>query len=202
MLFFVGGFGEQGLVAVGAEVVLVEVETLYVENHDLTAVGAGVFDGAFAVVEGDGEAAERLYDEIIKMPVYKKDFAFASEYMGWLNSDGKYEKAWEIYEGCPEEYRQVDRMILHAMLCAMRLGKLGFLKPLFAREYAVIREGENSLTDIWFEYNARLKAENYDKLSEDEKTRLLSEAEENCPPPDETDFRMSYNKKFKYRKTE
>ena len=152
--------------------------------------------------KGDGEAAERLYDEITKMPVYKKDFAFASEYMGWLNSDGKYEKAWEIYEGCPEEYRQVDRMILHAMLCALRLGKLGFLKPLFAREYAVIREGENSLTDIWFEYNARLKAENYDGLSEDEKTRLLSEAEENCPPPDETDFRMSYNKKFKYRKTE
>ncbi|MBP5730346.1 MAG: hypothetical protein J6X19_03990, partial [Clostridia bacterium] len=131
---------------------------------------------------------------------------FAAEYMSWLNARGKYEKAWALFTSLPEEIRRVDRITITAAVCALKLNKLDGIGPVFAQEHADIREGENSLTDLWFEYNARKlglsRGLSPEELTGDTLAALIEEAEDNCPPPHEIDFRMSYDKEHKYRATQ
>ena len=158
------------------------------------------------LLRGDKARTEALDDAIMEMPASLCDFAFAAEYLGRLISDGKYEKAWRIYEGLPENMKRVDRIALHAAKLSVKLEKFDLLDGVFEREYADIREGETSLTDLWFEYKARLTAslrgERFDSYDDAEKAEALERAEKDFPPPHEIDFRMSYDKTRKYRATE
>lgn len=47
-LFFIGGFGEEGLMAGGAEIIFIEIEIIHFEGHFFAAMGAGVFHQVFA----------------------------------------------------------------------------------------------------------------------------------------------------------
>ena len=157
-------------------------------------------------LRGNKDRAETYYDALFELPASRADFAFAAEYLSRLNSRGKYEKAWALLESLPEEIRRADRVTLSAAVCALRLNKLDGLDAVFAQEHADIREGENSLTDLWFEYNARklglARGMAPDELTGETLAALKEEAEENCPPPHAIDFRMSYDKKRQYRATE
>ena len=151
---------------------------------------------------GNKEAAEAYYDRLFTMPAATVDFAFAAEYMTYLNKEGKYEKAWALYNSLPEEIRQKDRMMLCAAQTAIKVRAIDFIGTVFEREYADIREGESSLTDIWFEYCALKMAKERGLGTEpDEETldRLMDEAWDSCPPPASIDFRMSYDRQKKYR---
>ena len=152
----------------------------------------------------NGDAAEAYYDELFRLAPSRKDFAFAAEYMGWLNDAGKYEKAWNLFETLPEKIRSADRIVLRAALCAVRLWKLDFMEGLFQREYAAIREGENSLTDLWFEFQAKKLAlqRGIKELSAEKLAELKDEAWDLYPPPHSIDFRMSYDRSVRYRATE
>ena len=146
--------------------------------------------------------AEFYYDQVFRLEASVIDFAFAAEYMTYLNAKGKYEKAWALYTSMPEPIRTADRMMLCAAATAIKLRKLDFISSVFTREYADIREGESSLTDIWFEFNA-LKMAKERGLGEDiqgeELEKLIDEAWEHCPPPRAIDFRMSFSRENKYR---
>ena len=89
---------------------------------------------------------------------------------------------------------------------ALKLGKLEQEKKALLMDHATIREGENSLTNMWFELCARklAKERGIDQADLDRETfaKLIEEAEENCPPPYSIDFRMSYDKKHQYRISE
>lgn len=152
--------------------------------------------------EGDDEMAEYYYDKVFSLSAATIDFAFAAEYMGYLNKKGKYEKAWDIYEAMPENIKMADRMMLCAANTAIKLRKLDLLPAVFEREYADIREGESSLTDIWFEYNALKMAQERGlgiDIKGEELEKLIDEAWETCPPPKAIDFRMSFNRQSGYR---
>ena len=157
-------------------------------------------------LRGNKDRAEMYYDALFELPASRADFAFAAEYLSRLNSRGKYEKAWALLESLPEEIRRADRVTLSAAVCALRLNKLDGLDAVFAQEHADIREGENSLTDLWVEYNSRTlglaRGIAPDELTGETLAALKEEAEENCPPPHAIDFRMSYDKKRQYRATE
>ena len=76
------------------------------------------------------------------------------------------------------------------------------IEKIFAHgEYADIREGECTLTDIWFEYNALKMAKERGIEAPDNNilADLIDEAYDTCPPPKEIDFRMSFDRKNKYR---
>ena len=103
---------------------------------------------------GNDELAESYYDKVFEMDAARIDFCFTAEYMDYLNSRKKYEKSWKIYSCLPENIRRVDRMMLCAAQAAIKLRKFEFVGTVFEREYADVREGESSLTDIWFEYSA------------------------------------------------
>lgn len=152
--------------------------------------------------EGNDDLAESYYDEVFRMDAATVDYAFAAEYMRFLNSRGKYEKAWELYSSLPEKIQQVDRMMICAAQTAIKLRKLDFLSKFFEREYADIAEGETSLTDLWFEYCARKMAKERG-LGEDVQgetlEKLMDEAWASCPPPAAIDFRMSFDRQKKYR---
>ena len=92
------------------------------------------------------------------------------------------------------------------MLCAsqtaIKLRKMDFIPKVFEREYADIREGESFLTDIWFEFCALKMAKERglpDDINGEELKALIDEAWDTCPPPKAIDFRMSYDRKNKYR---
>ncbi len=150
---------------------------------------------------GDNEAAEAYYDAAIALPAAFEDFALASEYLRFLLRNKSYEKLWSIYERLPENCKAVDRVKISAAHAAVKLRHLAYLEAFFAEEHHDIREGEASLTDIWFEYCAlKLAAERgIRELDSATLDALIDEAWELCPPDKAIDFRMSTDKRYRYR---
>ena len=87
----------------------------------------------------------------------------------------------------PTSFRALHRIQIIIGRVALELGKLDIAARLFDREYAVIREGELTIVDLWYQYSAKkLAQERGIPYSE----QLLAEAKEKCPPPNEIDYRM------------
>ena len=129
------------------------------------------------------------------------DFALLSEAMILFNENKEFEKVWNLFENAPENCTSADRVRINAAKAAIKLNKLDFLAGFFEEKHYDIREGENPLTDIWFEYSAKkLAAEREVDITDEAKlNELMDEALEICPPPYEIDFRMSLEKNNKYR---
>lgn len=85
------------------------------------------------------------------------DQSFAEDALGALIAVGKYENAWELYNGIPESKRTETEILLVAE-AAVKLEKFDFLEKAFEREYSAIREGAVGLANVWYEYKARLLA--------------------------------------------
>ena len=81
------------------------------------------------------------------------------------------------------------------------MDNLDYLTQFFAEPHHDIREGECSLTDIWFEFCARRMARERGIDAADGETmqKLLDEAWDTCPPDPAIDFRMSFDRTLKYR---
>lgn len=151
---------------------------------------------------GNFELAEYYYDKVFELPAAYIDFAFAVEYMQYLNKNEKYEKSWSLYFSLPEQMKAVDRVVLCAAQAAIRLRKIDFVSTVFEREYTDIKEGECSLTDIWFEYCALKMAKERGikgNIQGPVLDALIDEAWDTCPPPAAIDFRMSFDRNNRYR---
>lgn len=153
-------------------------------------------------VKGDFAKTEKYYDELFSLPESTCDPCFASEYMSFLCETSKFEKALSLYNRLPRKIQKNDSVTLCFAKCALKLNMPEKIKYIFDHDFATIREGETSLSDYWFEYNARLLAKKRNISYEDNEIALLEESEKDFPPPYRIDFRMSYDKKQKYRKTE
>ena len=153
-------------------------------------------------LRNEKEIAEKYYDELFKLPESTCDFSFAVEYMKFLNSVEKYEKTMALFQSLPQCIQDNDRVMICYAISALKLGKPELINNFFDRDFAAIREGETSLTDLWFEYHARMMAKSRGIQYLENEKELLGEAEESYPPPHKIDFRMSYNKNQKYRSTE
>ena len=150
---------------------------------------------------GDTGAAEAYYDLAISTMGAYDDYALASEYLGYLADTERYEKLWQIYTALPENLKRVDRIDIFASRAAVKLGNTEFLDGFFAREHHDRREGEQTLTDVWFEYSARkiARERGITALTPDLIESLIDEAWDTCPPSEDIDFRMSFDRKIKYR---
>lgn len=151
--------------------------------------------------EGNTDKAEEYYDLAISLANAFDDFALISEYFVFLNSRKKYEKLWGLFEKLPDNCKNVDRIRISAAQAAIKLKKTDYLTVFFAEEHYAIREGECSLTDIWFEYCAlkMAKERGIDATDPEKLDALLDEAWDSCPPSYDIDFRMSFDKKNRYR---
>ncbi len=153
---------------------------------------------------GNIKLAEAYYNLAIMVPGWATDFAIGSEMLAFLIKHKRYFRAFQVYKTLPEICKTQDRVKISAAMAAVKLGNLDYLDAFFAEEHYDIREGECTLTNVWFEYSARRLARErgIDMLTSDKLQELIDEAEETCPPPPSIDFRMSVDKNNKYRVSE
>lgn len=151
--------------------------------------------------DGNPALAEEYYDRAMAMEGACDDFALASEYLIFLAAQGKYQKTWDVFQGLPDNCRTVDRVQITAARAAVKRDDLEFLTAFFAQPHKDIKEGECSLTDIWFEFCARRLARERGVNVNDteEMQKLLDEVWDTCPPDPEIDFRTSFDRQLKYR---
>ena len=96
--------------------------------------------------------------------------SYKSEYADLLIKSGEYEKCWELLSLLPDGAS--DRLWLYRAQSAWHTGHYGELEKMFEREYSCIREGETTITDLWFKWA--------EKTGQENKT----------DPPPHIDFRM------------
>jgi hypothetical protein len=79
-------------------------------------------------------------------------------------------------------------MLLHWARAALATGQTEGVERIFAHSFATIREGEVTLTDLWFAYHERrMAAEMGVEVDDEVRSRVRTE----CPPPRSIDFRMA-----------
>ena len=121
--------------------------------------------------------------------------------MTFLNKEKEYSDVWKLFLNAPTICTVADRIRINAAMAAVKLNEFEYLKSFFEEEHYDIREGENPLTDIWFEFHARKLA--IERGLDESKTEILDslmdEVADKFPPPYEIDFRMSLDKKIAYR---
>jgi hypothetical protein len=92
----------------------------------------------------------------------------------------------EVYNQLPEAVRTADRVQILRGQFALELGDLDALEEVLSHEYAEVREAETTLSDLWFELQARRLVQREGRqLGED----LRREVRLTCPPPARIDFR-------------
>ena len=150
---------------------------------------------------GNKAGAQAYYDKAVALGGAYADVALASEYLQYLIACEEYQKAWDLYESTPENCHADDRICITAAKAALKLRKTAYLERFFKAEHHAISEGETTLTDLWFGYSAlHLAAERgIQDPTEQELAQLADEAWDLCPPDASIDFRMSLDRKNKYR---
>lgn len=117
-----------------------------------------------------------------------RNTALALEYAAALIAAEDYEGLGVFLHRVPEDIRKHERMRIISAQAALRSGALDEVEKLFSEDFATIREGEVTLTDLWFEYHERrIVAE--EGVSMDEALRKRVRAE--FPPPKHIDFRIA-----------
>ena len=90
-------------------------------------------------------------------------------------------------QSLPEAYRQVDRVKILYGRIALELGDLEAVESVLQREYAMIREGETELTDLWADlWLCREAAQGGFAIDRSRRHEML----EKYPPPAKIDYRM------------
>ncbi|MCX5758261.1 MAG: DUF5107 domain-containing protein, partial [Candidatus Hydrogenedentes bacterium] len=113
--------------------------------------------------------------------------AIAIEYAHALLNARDYEALAVLMETAPENVRTHERMRLIFAQAALDRGELDAVTPVFDHDFATVREGEVSLTDLWFQYHEKRLAMQEGKPIDDELRRRVKRE---CPPPSRIDFRM------------
>lgn len=112
----------------------------------------------------------------------------AIEYAQSLLQLGRYEELLAYAKGLPDDIRQNERIQMILAKASIETGDLDSLDGFFDREFAKIREGEVTLTDLWFSLHEKklARAEGVE-VNKELKQRVRHE----FPPPKHIDFRMS-----------
>lgn len=116
-----------------------------------------------------------------------KTRALAVEYARLLSALNRFEDLRRFEAALPEDIRSNERIAIMCARAALVANDFGYLEEFFKREFTSIREGELTLTDLWFKYQTkRLAAQEGVPVTEALKERVRRE----CPPPAHIDFRM------------
>ena len=149
----------------------------------------------------DHEAAVNYYDKALSVEGVYGDYALASEYLLYLVSLEKFEKAYKLYESLPENLKAKDRIRITTAKAAIKTGQYGFIESFLNEEHYDIQEGETTPTDVWFEYNARKLLEKEGITDPDKETldKYIDRVWDECPPDPKIDFRMVKSRNNRYR---
>lgn len=106
---------------------------------------------------------------------------------------GHYEKCLELIDSLKSQYREIGRIRLYKIIALMNLDRLCEAREIFEKGFVMpdIKEGEISVSDIWFKLHTLIIKKELPNASDDEVQALLNDK---YPLPDEYDFRMSETK--------
>lgn len=148
---------------------------------------------ALALREEDEQAAVELLARALQVgPVIAP---LASEYGQLLLKLGRHEALRDLLEALPEQVLSHERVMLLGAQAALHFGDFAHVEQVLQHEFATIREGEVSLSDLWFDMHTRRLAQE-EGVPADE--ALRARAEEQFPPPAAIDYRMRVDKDKPY----
>jgi hypothetical protein len=110
---------------------------------------------------------------------------------GRFLTDSDRPQAWlDLYDSLPEPVRTAGRIRLLEGQAALAAGDLDRVRRLFSEKLVIedLREGERSLSQLWFEYH-EIRLSRSEGLPIDD--ALKARVREEFPVPAEIDFRMS-----------
>jgi hypothetical protein len=114
--------------------------------------------------------------------------ALAIEVAASLADVADWPKLAGFIAGLPGELRAGDRIRMLVARAAIEIGDYRAAESLLAGEFALVREGETTLSDLWFMLNERRTAAQEGAVIDDEFRRRIRAQ---FPPPPNLDFRMS-----------
>ncbi|MEG0756329.1 MAG: DUF5107 domain-containing protein, partial [Oscillospiraceae bacterium] len=112
----------------------------------------------------------------------------AVEYLALLVGEKQYSEAWAVYTALPTVVAEDERTKITACAAALAVGAWDFLDAAFAHSFAVIREGENQMVDLWFRREAQKEAQRSGRTDLAEVERELRCA---VTPPKNIDYRLT-----------
>jgi tetratricopeptide (TPR) repeat protein len=144
---------------------------------------------AAAQIGGQTERSLAYYEQarILALAAGELPLGLVVECLEALWAACRYAEALSLVESLPEAYQQADRVQILFGRISLELGNLAAVERVLQREYAVIREGETELTDLWADLWLRYEA-GQSGIVIDISRRL--EMLEKYPPPATIDFRM------------
>lgn len=132
-----------------------------------------------AMLQGGGNTAEAC-DAMQKAfeQEAEPDAAYYIEYLELLTAQDRYGDAWKLYSDAPQTVRADERVRLKAASAALETRQWDFVDALLSAEPATIREGEISLTELWYKRRAVQIAEQTKQSPE----QALAQARLETPP--------------------
>ena len=111
----------------------------------------------------------------------------AVEYALMLLQTEQYNALRELVRSLDDATKKNERIRILSAKAALELGEFNEVEQLFDQDFATIREGELTLSEIWFEFHERrIAAAEKIKIDENLRERVRKE----FPPPRKIDFRM------------
>jgi tetratricopeptide (TPR) repeat protein len=135
---------------------------------------------------GDAERALTEYEQAWKLAGDNPPAGLAVEYLRILQSTGQAAAGMAVYQSLPEAARAPARVQILRGQFALELNDLDAVDDVLSREYAEVREGETTLSDLWFEMQARRAASASGRVLDED---LRREIRQTCPPPARIDYR-------------
>jgi hypothetical protein len=139
-----------------------------------------------ATREGDPEGSLELLREAWETG--PRVAALAVELLQALSQAARWDEMLAFRSALPTDLASHERVLLLWAKAALETGRLEGVDVLFSREFASIREGEVSLSDLWFAWHeSRISTETGSAVDEELRTYVRR----TYPPPRNIDFRMA-----------
>ena len=141
-----------------------------------------------AVLESRAERPEAALDLLRRAwDLGPRIAPLAVEYAQALFRMERYSDLMTFAASVPQGVASNERLRIMSVTAAIRLGQLDGVETFFDSEFTTIREGEVTLSELWFEYHARRisQAEGI-PMDDDLRRRIRRE----FPPPMHIDFRI------------
>ncbi|MDB5080711.1 MAG: hypothetical protein JWP00_2635 [Chloroflexi bacterium] len=147
------------------------------------------FRNLAVLVEGQNKplAALVFYEKAWQLTGKRPNLALTREYLAALAKSQRFERALVIHDTLPPAFQQSDRIKLLRARIALELDDLATVEAALQHDYAVIREGETELTDLWHAMCLKRVASQAGRPVDDE---LREHAARDYPPPARIDFRI------------
>lgn len=132
-------------------------------------------------------------DYILKAFSLKKDCpALCNEVAAQLTCDGGDALWLDIYDSLKPQLQQIGRLRFYKAVALMNLGRLAEATEIINPDFVMndIKEGELSVSSLWFDLYHRLYAEEKGILYDKNNEQLIQEANRAYPLPKKLDFRM------------